>query len=50
MQMLISEEPFLVERCNSPYKTQHCRIGMILSSSRPCYHYKLPLLSIGLLP
>ena len=50
MQMLMSEEPFLVERRNRPYKMQHCRNGMMLSSIHRGCHYKLPLLSIGLLP
>jgi hypothetical protein len=50
MQMLMSEVPFLVERCKYPYKMQHCMNGMILSSIHRCCHYKLPLLSIGLLP
>lgn len=49
MQMVISEERFLVERHKYRYKMQHCRNGKILSSIDPRYHYKLPLSFIGLL-
>ena len=50
MQMLIREEPFVMQRRKGPIQMQHCRDGMILSSIRRGCHYKLPLLSIGLLP